>query len=290
MSTIKKHKPTKQKMILRGLIVIIGGFIAAYGLETVLIPNHVSDGGVTGLSIVGSQLFGLPLGILIAVINIPFIWLGYQQIGKAFAIYSIIGIASLSVGTSLMHHTPAIIEGDTLLVTVVGGIILGIGMGLALRSGGALDGIDMLAVLLSRKLPFGTSDLILFLNLFVFIFVSIAFGLQGAILSAIAYFIASKVILIVETGLSGSKTFEIITTQPVLMVETIRDRLGRSATYKEVYGGYSHEQFQEITCVINRLEESKIKEIINEIDEMAFVRVYDVAEVKGGNFRKRNVH
>jgi uncharacterized membrane-anchored protein YitT (DUF2179 family) len=290
MSTIKKHKPTKQKMILRGLIVIIGGFIAAYGLETVLIPNHVSDGGVTGLSIVGSQLFGLPLGVLIAVINIPFIWLGYQQIGKGFAIYSIIGIASLSVGTSLMHHTPAIIEGDTLLVTVVGGIILGIGMGLALRSGGALDGIDMLAVLLSRRLPFGTSDLILFLNLFVFIFVSIAFGLQGAILSAIAYFIASKVILIVETGLSGSKTFEIITTQPVLMVETIRDRLGRSATYKEVYGGYSHEQFQEITCVINRLEESKIKEIINEIDKMAFVRVYDVAEVKGGNFRKRNVH
>jgi uncharacterized membrane-anchored protein YitT (DUF2179 family) len=271
-------------------MVIIGGFIAAYGLETVLIPNHVSDGGVTGLSIVGSQLFGLPLGVLIAVINIPFIWLGYQQIGKGFAIYSIIGIASLSVGTSLMHHTPAIIEGDTLLVTVVGGIILGIGMGLALRSGGALDGIDMLAVLLSRKLPFGTSDLILFLNMFVFIFVSIAFGLQGAILSAIAYFIASKVILIVETGLSGSKTFEIITTQPVLMVETIRDRLGRSATYKEVYGGYSHEQFQEITCVINRLEESKIKEIINEIDKMAFVRVYDVAEVKGGNFRKRNVH
>jgi uncharacterized membrane-anchored protein YitT (DUF2179 family) len=290
MSTIEKHKPTKQKMILRGLMVIIGGFIAAYGLETVLIPNHVSDGGVTGLSIVGSQLFGLPLGVLIAVINIPFIWLGYQQIGKGFAIYSIIGIASLSVGTSLMHHTPAIVEGDTLLVTVVGGIILGIGMGLALRSGGALDGIDMLAVLLSRKLPFGTSDLILFLNMFVFIFVSIAFGLQGAILSAIAYFIASKVILIVETGLSGSKTFEIITTQPVLMVETIRDRLGRSATYKEVYGGYSHEQFQEITCVINRLEESKIKEIINEIDKMAFVRVYDVAEVKGGNFRKRNVH
>jgi uncharacterized membrane-anchored protein YitT (DUF2179 family) len=157
-------------------------------------------------------------------------------------------------------------------------------MGLALRNGGALDGIDMLAVLLSRKLPFGTSDLILFLNTFVFIFVSIAFGLQGAILSAIAYFIASKVIHIVEVGLSGSKTFTIITTQPKLMVETIRDRLGRSATYKEVYGGYSYEKFKEITCVINRLEESKIIEIINEIDEKAFVTVYDVAEVKGSNF------
>ncbi|WHY70135.1 YitT family protein [Fictibacillus enclensis] len=290
MRTIRKRKNKALWLTLRGLAIIIGGFIAAYGLETVLIPNSVSDGGVTGLSIVGSELFDLPLGILIAIINIPFIWLGYQQIGRSFAIFSVIGIASLALGTSLMHHMPAIIEGDTLLITVVGGIILGLGMGLALRNGGALDGIDMLAVLLARKLPFGTSDFILFLNLFVFIFVSFVFGLQGGILSAIAYFIASKVIHIVEEGLSGSKMFKIITTEPELMVETIRDRLGRSATYNEVYGGYTNEKFKEITCVINRLEESKIKEIINEIDEGAFVTVYDVAEVKGGNFRKNNIH
>ncbi len=290
MKTNKLHKTNKLKLALRGIMVIIGGFIAAYGLETVLIPNNVSDGGVTGLSIVGSELFDLPLGVLIAIINLPFIWLGYKQIGKSFALFSIIGIVSLAIGTILMHHTPAIIEGDTLLITVVGGIIIGFGMGLALRNGGALDGIDMLAVLLSRKLPFGTSDLILFLNIFVFIFVSIVFGLQGAILSAIAYFIASKVIHIVEEGLSGSKTFNIITAEPEVMVETIRDRLGRSATYKVAYGGFSHEKFKEITCVINRLEETKLKEIINEQDPKAFVTVYDVAEVKGGNFRKHNIH
>lgn len=290
MSKIRKRNRSKLFILLRGLFVILGGFIAAYGLETVLIPNNVSDGGVTGISIVISQLAGLPLGALIAIINLPFVWLGYKQIGKSFAIYSVIGIASLSIGTVLMHHTPAIIEGDTLLVTVVGGIILGLGMGLALRNGGAVDGIDMLAVLLSRKLPFGTSDLILFLNMFVFIFVSTVFGLTGAILSAIAYFIASKVIHIVEEGLSGSKTFKIITTEPKLMVETIRDRLGRSATYKEAYGGYTHEKFMEITCVINRLEESKLKEIINDIDDGAFVTIYDVAEVKGGTFRKSDIH
>jgi uncharacterized membrane-anchored protein YitT (DUF2179 family) len=290
MGKVKSQKQKTVIMFLRVVVIIIGGFIAAYGLEAVLIPNNVSDGGVTGLSIVGSKIFGLPLGVLIAILNIPFIWLGYKQIGRSFAIFSIIGIASLAVGTSLMHHIPVIIEGDTLLVTVVGGIILGVGMGLALRNGGALDGIDMLAVLLSRKLPFGTSDLILFLNMFVFIFVSTVFGLQGAILSAIAYFIASKVIHIVEEGLSGSKTFKIITSQPELMVETIRDRLGRSATYNEVYGGYTREKFKEITCVINRLEDSKMKEIINEVDEEAFITVYDVAEVKGGNFRKRDIH
>ena len=147
MSTMTNHKPSKLKIVMKALLVIIGGLIAAYGLESVLIPNNVSDGGVTGLSIVGSQLFGLPLGLLIAILNIPFIWLGYKQIGKSFAVFSVLGIASLAIGTSLMHHIPTIVQGDTLLITVVGGIILGFGMGLALRNGGALDGIDMLAVL-----------------------------------------------------------------------------------------------------------------------------------------------
>jgi uncharacterized membrane-anchored protein YitT (DUF2179 family) len=290
MSTMTNHKPSKLKIVMKALLVIIGGLIAAYGLESVLIPNNVSDGGVTGLSIVGSQLFGLPLGLLIAILNIPFIWLGYKQIGTRFAVFSVLGIASLAIGTSLMHHIPIIVQGDALLITVVGGIIIGFGMGLALRNGGALDGIDMLAVLLARRLPFGTSDLILFLNMFVFIVVSFVFGLKGAILSAIAYFIASKVIAIVEEGLSGSKTFKIITTKPELMIEAIREELGRTATYKEVYGGFSNEQFKEITCVINRLEDSKIKEIIRNIDKNAFVTVYDVAEVKGGNFTKQDVH
>ena len=285
---------SKQKNIAKSIgqkiIVIIGGFIAAYGLESVLIPNNVSDGGITGISIVISQLTPLPLGMLIALLNIPFVYLGYKQIGKTFAINSILGIASLAIGTSLMHHVPTIVTGDALLITVVGGIILGIGMGLALRNGGALDGIDMLAVLLSRKLPFSTSDLILFLNFFVFIIVSFVFGFKGALLSAIAYYIASKVIIVVEEGLSGSKTYKIITSEPVNMVETIRDRLGRSATCNTVYGAYSNQEFKEITCVINRMEESKMKIIIREIDPNAFVTVYEVVEVKGGSFKKQNVH
>lgn len=285
-----KKKTNFKRVIGRSIMIILGALIAAYGLESILIPNQVSDGGVTGISIVLSQLFNVPLGVLIGIINIPFIWLGYKQIGKSFALYSILGIATLAIGTVMLHHVETIITGDTLLITVVGGIILGFGMGLALRNGGALDGIDMLAVLLSRKLPFGTSDLILFLNMFVFILVSFVFGLEGAILSGLAYFIASKVIHIVEEGLSGSKTFKIITKDPDLLVETIRDRLGRSATLSDVYGGYSNEKFKEVTCVINRLEDTKIKSIIFEIDPKAFVTVYDTAEVKGGNFTKKDIH
>lgn len=283
-----KHKTLT--LIARLFLIIIGGLITAYGLESVLIPNRVSDGGVTGLSIVGSRLFNIPLGVLIAILNVPFIYLGYKQIGKTFALFSVVGILSLSIGTSLMHHVDTIIVGDTLLITVVGGIIIGFGMGLAIRNGGALDGIDILAVLLSRKLPFGTSDLILFLNIFVFVLVSFVFGLKGALLSGIAYYIASKVIHVVEEGLGGSKSFKIITRKPELMIEAIRERLGRSATYNIVRGAYSNEEFHEITCVIDILEESKMKEIIQDVDPTAFVIVYDVAEVRGGGFQKRNVH
>lgn len=288
--TDPKRKTNKTKMLLRALPIIIGAFITAYGLEAVLIPNNVSDGGITGISIVGSQLSDLPLGLLIAVLNIPFVYLGYKQIGRSFAIYSVIGITSLAYATTLMHHIPTIIEGDTLLITVIGGIIIGFGMGLALRNGGALDGIDMLAVLLSRKLPFGTSDMILFLNVFVFIIVSFVFGLQGAFLSGIAYFIASKVIHLVEEGFSGSKTYKIISREPELLVQTIYDRLGRNATYNVVKGAYTNEEYKEITCIINRLEDSKMKEIIYEIDSNAFIAVYDVAEVRGGSFKKRDIH
>ena len=287
MSKPQTKKSRKAMLFLRGLITVIGGFITAYGLEAVLIPNNVSDGGVTGLSIVGSQWTGLPLGILIGILNIPFIYLGFKQIGKSFAVLSILGIASLAVSTSLMHHVPTIsgIEGDTLLVTVVGGIIIGIGMGLALRNGGALDGIDMLAVLLSRKLPFGTSDLILFLNLFVFIVVSTVFGLRGALMSGIAYFIASKVISIIEEGLSGIKAVYIITEHSEEMMKEISGRLEGGSTLQHVEGGYSKQQFKQIKCVITRLEESKMKEIIQDVDPAAFVTVYEVSAVRGANFK-----
>ena len=194
----------------RILLIIIGALITAYGLESILIPNNVSDGGVTGISIVGSTLFGLPLGILIGIINLPFIWLGYKQIGRKFAIFSIIGILSLSIFTSIMHHVPTIIEGDSLLITVVGGVVIGLGMGLALRNGGALDGIDMLAVLLSRKLPFGTSDLILFLNTFVFILVSTVLALKVPFYQRSHILLLQKVIHIIEEGLSGSKTLKLL--------------------------------------------------------------------------------
>lgn len=273
----------------RMFLIIIGAFIAAYGLESVLIPNQVSDGGVTGISIVGSTIFNVQLGILIAGLNIPFLWLGYKQIGLKFSVLSIVGIFSLSFFTSIMHHIPTIVQGDSLLITVVGGVILGVGMGVALRNGGALDGIDMLAVLLSKKLPFGTSDLILFLNTFVFILVSTVFGFQGAILSGLAYFIASKIVTLIEEGFSGSKSITIVTLTPEPIIEEIKNNLGRSCTHTQVTGGYTNTTYTEIICIINRLEEQKLKELVIAVDPKAFLAVYDVSDVRKGNFVKTDL-
>lgn len=188
-----------------------------------------------------------------------------------------------------MHHIPTIVQGDSLLITVVGGVILGVGMGIALRNGGALDGIDMLAVLLSKKLPFGTSDLILFLNTFVFILVSTVFGFQGAILSGLAYFIASKIVTLIEEGFSGSKSVTIVTLTPEPIIEGIKDNLGRSCTHTQVTGGYTNTTYTEIICIINRLEEQKLKELVIAIDPKAFLAVYDVSDVRKGNFIKTDL-
>lgn len=244
---------------------------------------------MTGISIVGSHILNIPLGVLIALLNIPFLWLGYKQIGLKFAALSVIGIFSLSFFTSIMHHIPTIIEGDSLLITVVGGVILGTGMGITLRNGGALDGIDMLAVLLSKKLPFGTSDLILFLNSFVFILVSTVFGFQGAILSGLAYFIASKIVTLIEEGFSGSKSITILTLNPEPIIENLKSQLGRTCTYKEVTGGYSNVNYTEITCIINRLEEQKLKELVIAVDPHVYLAVYEVSDVRKGQFVKDNI-
>lgn len=286
----EKQEPTILNKILNIVFIMIGAFIAAYGLEAVLIPNSVSDGGITGISIMLSTLTPLPLGLFLALLNIPFIYLGYKLVGKTFAIYSVIGIGTLALATSVMHHIPTILHHDSLLVTITGGILLGIGMGLALRNGGALDGTDMLAVLISRKVPFSTGEIILVINLFIFIFVGFVFGIEGAISSAIAYYIATKVIGIIENGLEDAKSITIISGHSQEIGEAIIHRLGRSVTYLPGRGGYGNEEIDIIYCVINRMEESKLRTIVREIDPNAFMSINEIAEVRGSNFKKRNVH
>lgn len=273
------------------IMIIIGAAIAAYGLEAVLIPNSVIDGGVTGVSIMGAEVLDLPLGLFLFILNIPFVFLGYKQIGKTFAIMSVIGIASLSLGTVLMHDiSPILSEKDHLLVVASGGILLGVGIGIVLRNGGALDGSEVLAVLVSRKVPFSVGDIILLINVFIFTIAAFVYNLESALYSALTYYIAKTVIDIVQVGLEKSKSVQIISKNSKDIGDAIQARLGRSITYTTGRGGFSNEESEIITCVINRMEETKLLDIVRYFDPGAFVVVSDVSEVRGGNFKKRDIH
>ncbi|GLC87160.1 YitT family protein [Lysinibacillus piscis] len=286
---MKKNKSFEH--IGRFIMIVIGAVIAAYGLEAVLIPNEVIDGGVTGISIMGAYLFDIPLGILLFVLNIPFVYLGYKQVGKTFALMSIAGIASLSIATVLLHDVKPILgPQDPLLIVLSGGMLLGVGIGIVLRNGGALDGSEVLAVLLSRKIPFSVGDIILFINAFIFIGASFIYGLESALYSALTYYIAKNVIDIIQVGLEKSKSVKIISNQSQEIGDAIQARLGRGVTYSQGRGGFSNEATEILTCVINRMEETKLLSIIKDIDDSAFIVISDVSEVRGGNFKKRDIH
>ncbi|WP_284646629.1 YitT family protein [Paenibacillus silviterrae] len=289
---MKEHKENHTVDHIRSIVmIVIGAVIAAYGLEAVLIPNDVVDGGVTGIGMMGAYLFGVPLGVLLFVLNIPFVYLGYKQVGRTFAIRSTIGIAALSVSTSLLHHVETILgREDPLLIVLAGGILLGVGIGVVLRNGGALDGSEVLAILVSRNIPFSVGDVILFINAFIFVGASFIYGLEGALYSAITYYIAKNVIDIIQVGLEKSKSVRVVSPKSDLIGEAIQARLGRSVTYMQGRGGFSNESTEILNCVINRMEETKLLSIIRDIDEGAFVVISDVSEVRGGNFRKRDIH
>lgn len=278
-------------MIRRIVFIVLGAALAGYALESVLIPNAIIDGGITGVSIMGNHVLGIPLGVLLFVLNLPFIYLGYKQVGKTFAMYSIIGIAALSISTTLMSGIePILTEKDALLVVLSGGVMLGIGVGTVLRSGGALDGTDVLAVLISSKVPFSVGDIILLINVFIFTAAGFVFGLESALYSMTTYYIAKIVIDVVQVGLESSKSVRIVAKHPREIGQAIQERLGRGVTYINGTGGFSNEPIEIINCIITRMEENKVLTIVREYDPDAFVTITDVSEVKGGNFKKRDIH
>ncbi|MDR7075550.1 uncharacterized membrane-anchored protein YitT (DUF2179 family) [Neobacillus niacini] len=290
LEKVQQHRGlTTRKIIQRIMLITIGAALMAVGLEIFLVPNHVIDGGIVGISIILSYLTGWKLGIFIFILNIPFFFIGYKQIGKTFALSTLYGIIILSIGTTLLHPVPAFTQ-DILLATVFGGIVLGIGVGMVIRYGGSLDGTEILAILFNKKLPFSVGEIIMFFNLFILGSAGFVFSWDRAMYSLIAYFVAYKTIDITITGLDESKSVWIISDNSQEIGEAIMNRLGRGVTYINGEGAYSGDQKKVIFCVINRLEEAKLKEIVTESDENAFLAVADIAEVRGGRFKKRDIH
>jgi uncharacterized membrane-anchored protein YitT (DUF2179 family) len=285
-----KHKGlTKAKLAQRTIFIIFGAILMGVGIEEFLVPNRILDGGIVGISIILSHLTGFKLGIFIFVLNIPFFFIGYKQIGKTFALSTLLGIAVLSVTTALLHNVPALTE-DLLLATVFGGIVLGVGVGIVIRYGGSLDGTEIMAILINKKTPFSVGEIIMFFNVFIFAIAGFVFGWDRAMYSLLAYYIAFKTIDIVIAGLDESKSAWIISEQYEEIGETILARLGRGVTYLNGEGAYTGDDKKVIFCVITRLEEAKLKEIVQEIDPSAFLAVANISEVRGGRFKKKDIH
>ncbi|MGE7695535.1 YitT family protein [Lysinibacillus sp. NPDC094177] len=291
--TPKERKPhrknTVRKLIIRTIMVALGAVIMALGLELFLVPNHIMDGGIVGVSIITSHLLNLPLGIFIFILNLPFIFLGYKQIGKTFALSTGLGITVLSLTTLFLHNIHPFTQ-DTLLATVFGGMILGIGVGIVIRYGGSLDGTEILAILFNRKTPFSVGEIIMFFNLIIFTVAGFVFTWEQAMYSILAYYIAYKMIDIVIQGMEESKSVYIISDEIDEIGQTIMDRLGRGVTFLHGEGAYTGNDKKVIFTVITRLEESKLKSIVAEIDDHAFLAIGNIAEVKGGRFKKRDIH
>ncbi|EJR27789.1 hypothetical protein IIG_04816 [Bacillus cereus VD048] len=233
----------------------------ATGLEIFLIPNQVIDGGITGISIMLSHLTGLNLGVFLFLLNLPFVFMGHKQIGKTFAFSTIFGILTLSILTTLFHSIPAFTD-DILLATIFGGMALGVGVGLVIRYGGALDGTEILAILVNKKIPFSVGEIVMFFNVFILGAAGFVFSWDRAMYSILAYVIASKAIDTVVNGFEQSKSVWIISEQQEELGEAINSQLGRGVTYLHGEGAYTGDNKKVIFCIINRLEEAKLKSLI----------------------------
>ncbi|GGG15898.1 membrane protein [Paenibacillus aceti] len=288
--SIRQHKQRSVgNILMRSVFIIIGAIIVSVALELFLVPNKITDGGITGISVMSSHLFKIPLGVFLFLFNLPFLIVGYKQIGKTFAFSTLLGISVMSLGTTLLHPVAPFVS-DTLLAFVFGGILLGLGTGIVIRFGGSLDGTEIVAILISRKTPFSVGEIIMFFNFFILLSAGFVFRWESALFSLLAYYIAYKSIDIVVDGLNESKSVWIISDQIDEIGEAILNRLGRGVTYLSGEGGFSGDPKRVIFCVITRLEEAKLKEIVNHYDENAFLAVGNIHDVKGGRFKKKAIH
>lgn len=277
------------EVVKRAVLITVGAVIMAVGLEIFLVPNQVIDGGIVGVSIMLSHLTGINLGLFIFILNIPFFFIGYKQIGKTFAFSTLYGIIILSISTTFLHPVAAFTQ-DILLASLFGGIVLGIGVGMVIRYGGSLDGTEILAILSSKRLPFSVGEIIMFVNLFILASAGFVFSWDRAMYSLLAYYVAFKMIDITIKGLDESKSVWIISENYEEIGDALLHRLGRGVTYLKGEGAFSGDDKKVIFCVITRLEEAKLKDIVAEHDSSAFLAIADIAEVRGGRFKKKDIH
>jgi len=275
----------KEKQLLFDYLQIAAGcFISSLGLTMFLVPNKVAAGGVSGLATVLHYLFHVPVGWTMLILNIPLFVAGVVYLGRSFGFKTIVGTILFSIFTELTANFPVPTK-DLLLATVYGGILLGAGLGIVFRTRATTGGSDLAAMLINHFLPsVSVGQGILLVDFFVILLDGVAFNWELAMYSWIALYVSSKVIDLVQEGINYAKAVYIISDKNDDIAKKIIEEMNRGVTVFKGTGAYTGENRNVLLCAVTRLELSRLKKIIKDVDPTAFVIVHDVHEVLGEGF------
>jgi uncharacterized membrane-anchored protein YitT (DUF2179 family) len=287
---IARKKVEFKHIVWDSFYILLGILSASFGLKGFLLPNSFLDGGVTGISLIATELTGISLSVLIVLINIPFMILAFSTISRQFAIKSIIAIILLAVSIYVIPFTS--ITDDKLLIAVFGGFFLGLGIGLAIRGGSVIDGTEVLAVFISRRISLTIGDVILVFNIIIFSFAAYVFSIEIALYAILTYMAASKTVDFVVTGVEEYIGVTIISEKSEEIRLAIIEKMGRGCTLYSGKKGYAKrdEPLKETDIVytlLTRLELSKLETEIDKIDQEAFIVMHSIKDAKGGMIKKR---
>lgn len=281
-----KVKNKKTKKFLSYLVLTIGCIISAFALETFLIPNTILDGGITGVGMIISKLTKIQLSLLVLILNIPFIYIGFKNLGKNFLFRTVYSMIVFSLFLSIFNRLNPMTE-EILLATVFGGVILGFGVGLVIHFGGCIDGTESVAIVISKKSSLSVGEIVFIFNIIIYTIAGLIFGLDRAMYSLLTYIITFKVIDFVSEGLEQAKAALIVTDKGTSLSDEIYIRLGRTTTSIKGKGLISGEK-EVLYCVLTRIEIFELNRIIEEMDESAFVTILEVSDIIGTHIKSNN--
>ena len=286
---VRKFEVEISHAVKEYIFIIIGVFSAGFGLKGFLLPNSFIDGGATGISLLLENITALNLGVLLVIVNLPFIYLASKTIGNKFAIKSIIAITLLAFVVHFVNY-PTITE-DKLLIAVFGGFFLGLGIGMSMRGGSVIDGTEVLAIYLGRKLSLTIGDVLLLINIVIFSVGAYVLSVETALYAILTYLAAAKTVDFVVDGVEEYVGVTIISNKHKELRFMLTKKLQRACTIYAGKGGYgtSGESYDKdiIYTVVTRLELAKLQTEIDKIDRDAFVIMGVVKDLKGGMIKKK---
>ena len=298
-STIKEsyshsHKASFSENIQDVFFIFVGVVIASFALKDFLVPNHFFDGGVTGISLLVHEFYHFNLGIVIVLFNLPLVIISYFSVGKSFAFKTFASVILLGICLVLIPNYA--VTNDKLLISIFGGVFLGIGIGLVMRAGAALDGIEVLALYTLKKTSFTITEIILGINIFIFSIAAIKVGVENALYSILTYFAATRSIDYVVEGLQAHTGVTIISAESEAIKYVLVNKLGRGITVYKGERGFLPGNFEVSTdcdiifTVISRLELRRLNNLVYDVDPKAFVFANTIKEVSGGIIKRRHKH